>query len=120
MSRYLLDTNVLVFMLLAEVDNISNDTQTILDDYSNQLFTSSVTVMEILQLLRIKKIKAKKYQTPTELFSAIESEFYIKIIPFAKEHLSTLSKLQIPADHNDPFDHAIIAQALSEKMTLVS
>ena len=120
MSRYLLDTNILVYVLLSEFDKLSDETKNILTDYENLLFTSSLSVMEILQLLRIKKIKAKKYQTPTDLFIAIEREFFIKIIPFAKEHLSALSKLQIPTDHNDPFDHAIIAQALSEKMTLVS
>ncbi|OYU83818.1 MAG: toxin PIN [Flavobacterium sp. BFFFF2] len=120
MARYLLDTNILVYVLLSEFDNLSNDSKIILNDYDNLLFTSSLSVMEILQLLRIKKIKAKKYQTPTELFSAIEKEFYIKIVPFAKEHVQTLARLQIPADHNDPFDHAIIAQAMSEKMTLVS
>lgn len=120
MARYLLDTNIIVFMILTDVDSISNDTQIILNDYSNQLFTSSVTVMEILQLFRIKKIKSKKYKTSTELFTAIEKDFYIKIIPFAKDHLNMLSQLNIPADHNDPFDHSIIAQAISEKMTLVS
>jgi len=120
MSRYLLDTNILVYVLLSEFDKLSNETKNILSDYENLLFTSSLSVMEILQLLRIKKIKAKKYQTPTDLLKAIEKEFFVKIIPFAKEHVCTLSNLQIPADHNDPLDHAIIAQALSEKMTLVS
>lgn len=120
MSRYLLDTNILVYVLLSEFDNLSNETKAVLNDYNNQLYTSSVSVMELLQLFRIKKIKAKKYKTPIELFTAIEKDFFIKIIPFAKEHLSTLSQLNIPSDHNDPFDHSIIAQAITEKMILVS
>ncbi len=120
MARYLLDTNILVFMLLADVESISNETQQILNDYNNQLYTSSVCVLEILQLVRIKKIQAKKYKTSIELISAIENNFYIKIIPFSKEHLKTVTSLNIPNNHNDPFDHSIIAQAINEKMILVS
>lgn len=120
MARYLLDTNILVFLLFADVDSISNDTQALLNDYNNQIYTSSVAVTELLQLYRIKKIKTKEFKTAKELYDAIENMLYIKIIPFAKEHVNTLSQLNIPADHNDPFDHSIIAQAISEKMILVS
>jgi tRNA(fMet)-specific endonuclease VapC len=120
MARYLLDTNILVYILLSEFDNLSNETKDILNDYNNQLYASSISVLELLQLFRIKKITVKKYKTPLELFTAIEKDFFIKIIPFAKEHLNTLSQLNIPANHNDPFDHSILAQAISEKMILVS
>lgn len=73
-----------------------------------------------MQLYRIKKIQPKKFKNASELYAAIENVFFIKIIPFANEHLDTLSKLNIATDHNDPFDHSIIAQAISEKMILVS
>ncbi|HCC85018.1 MAG TPA: hypothetical protein DEQ06_00225 [Porphyromonadaceae bacterium] len=39
---------------------------------------------------------------------------------YAKEHLATLSKLEIAARHKDPLDHAIIAHAITEKLTLIS
>ena len=120
MARYLLDTNILAFLVSGDSDSISNETKVILTDYNNQLFTSSVSVMELLQLHRIKKIQPKKFRDATEMYLAIEKDFYIKIIPFSKEHINTLSQLNIPADHNDPFDHSIIAQAISEKMILVS
>jgi len=120
MARYLLDTNILVFLLFADVDSISNDTQALLNDYNNQIYTSSVAVTELLQLYRINKIKTKEFKTAKQLYDAIENMLYIKIIPFSKEHVSTLSQLNIAADHNDPFDHSIIAQAISEKMILVS
>ena len=120
MARYLLDTNIVVFLLLSELDNISDDIRQILDDYSNQLYTSSISVMELLQLFRIKKIQSKNYKTPNDLYTTIEKDFNIKIIPFTKEHTNTLSKLKIAHNHNDPFDHAIIAQAIEENLILIS
>ena len=118
--RYLLDTNILIFLLLSESDNLSMETNEILNDHGNQLVTSTVSVMEIVQLYKIRKIKTKKYKNAIELIDAIENEFFIKILPFTKEHTQTLSKLKIPATHNDPFDHSIIAHAITEKLILVS
>jgi PIN domain nuclease of toxin-antitoxin system len=120
MARYLLDTNILAFLVSGDSDSISNETKAILTDYYNQLFTSSVSMVELLQLYRIRKIQPKEFKDATEMYNAIENVFFIKIIPFAKEHVNALSQLNIPADHNDPFDHSIIAQAISEKMILVS
>jgi len=120
MARILLDTHIVVFLLVSELDNISKDIKLIINDFNNQLCVSSVSVLEILQLMRIKKFQAKKYNSVAAFLDAIEKEFYIKIIPFSKEHVGVLSTLNIPPDHNDPFDHAIIAQAVAEKMTLVS
>lgn len=120
MSRYLLDTNILVFLVSSEFDQLSENTKLIIEDYNNELFLSSVSVLEILQLFHIGKIKPKKYKTANELYECIENEFYIKILPFAKEHLNTLSKLKIAFGHNDPFDHSIISHAITEKLNLIS
>ena len=54
------------------------------------------------------------------LYNAIENEFYIEIISFKKQHTKTLSQLYLARNHNDPFDHAIIAHAITEKLTLLS
>jgi tRNA(fMet)-specific endonuclease VapC len=120
MSRYLLDTNILVYVILADFDNLSDEIKDILLDYENQLYTSSISVLELLQLHRIKKIQTKKYKTATEVYNAIENEFYIKILPFAKQHIETLSKLKIAVSHNDPFDHSIISHAITDQLILIS
>ena len=120
MNRYLLDTNILTFLLLSELDNITKETNEVLNEYGNQLCTSSICVMELVQLYRIGKIKTKKYKTSNALIEAIESEFFIKILPFAKNHTQTLSKLKVSNGHNDPFDHSIISQAITDKLILVS
>ena len=120
MERYLLDTNILVFLVSGEEENIFKDVHNILSDYSNQINTSSIAVAELLQLFRIGKLNVVKYKTATEIIHTIENELLISILPFSKEHIKTLAKLSIASGHNDPFDHSIISQAITEKLTLVS
>ncbi|MBD1432895.1 type II toxin-antitoxin system VapC family toxin [Sphingobacterium sp. DN00404] len=120
MARYILDTNILAFFVSGEYDNISPDVAMILGDHANQLYVSSVSVTELLQLYRIGKIKPKQYKTTQQLQDAIQKDFYIKILAFGEEHTKTLSRLDITGGHNDPFDHAIISHAITEKLTLIS
>jgi len=122
MNRYLLDTNILVRLVTGEHDRISPDIFSILQDYENQLYVSSVSIMELIELHRIGKIdkKRKKFKVTEDLVKVIENEFNIVIKSFAKEHALTLSKLQVIDNHNDPFDHVIISHAITEKLILVS
>lgn len=121
MSRYLLDTKILVFLVSGQLDNISEETRDILDDYNNQLYTSSISVTELVQLYRIKKIQqSKMFKTSSEMVYVIEKDFFIKILPFSKEHIKKLTTIKISEGHNDPFDHAIIAHSITEKLTLIS
>lgn len=50
----------------------------------------------------------------------VEEQFFIKILPFSKEHIHVLSKLEIVEKHNDPMDHMIISHAITEKLCLIS
>ncbi|HWK58494.1 MAG TPA: type II toxin-antitoxin system VapC family toxin [Parapedobacter sp.] len=120
MARYLLDTNIVAFIISGEYDRISADVAMILDDYASQQYVSSVSVVELLQLYRIKKIFPKNVKRATEIIDIIEKDLHIEILPFTKQHTNTLSILQIADRHNDPFDHAIISHAITEKLTLVS
>ena len=120
MGRYLLDTNILAFIVLGEYDNLSVETMAIIEDYTNQLYVSAVSVVELLQLYRIRKVKPKGIKEAKEIIARIEKDFYIKILAFGEEHTKTLSRLDITDGHNDPFDHAIISHAITEKLTLIS
>jgi PIN domain nuclease of toxin-antitoxin system len=102
------------------LDEISKDVSAILEDAYNLLFTNTVVISEILQLMRIGKLKFKKYKNNMEVIQAIENDFHIEIKPYTRQHSETLAKLDVAQDHNDPFDHAIIAHAIAEKLTLLS
>jgi len=123
MNRYLLDTNIVIFMLFGEDDKLSRDVSYAVKDDSSQLYISTISVMELVYLYRAGKIdnaKRKKYKTAFDLVQAIEDIFHITIKPFSKEHTKVLAKLEIANLHNDPFDHAIISHAITEKLILVS
>jgi tRNA(fMet)-specific endonuclease VapC len=107
-------------MLFGEKDKISQETQNILSDYNSQLFVSIIAVNELLQLWRIGKVKSKKFKIANDLIKSIETDLLIKIEPFSIQNLEVLSKLIVSENHNDPFDHAIISQAISDKITLIS
>jgi PIN domain nuclease of toxin-antitoxin system len=47
-------------------------------------------------------------------------EMNFEILPVRKEHLLTYSKLSTPESHNDPNDHIIISQAITDKIALIS
>jgi len=101
---------------------MSRDVFSIVKDYGSELYVSSVSVVELVQLHRIGKIdqKRKKFKVTEDLVRVIEDVFHITIKPFSKEHAITLSRLSIANGHNDPFDHAIISHAITEELTLVS
>ena len=120
MSRVLLDTNIVVFMLTNQLTEISPDVTAIIKDYSISLEISTISVMEIIQLCRIGKIRLKKGMKPEDVPVYIEDEFYITIKGFSKPHACTMASLCISHEHNDPFDHAIISHAIADRSTLVS
>jgi tRNA(fMet)-specific endonuclease VapC len=120
MGRYLLDTNILVYLVLGYKDDISSNVLSIFGDYSSQLFTSSISVLELQQLYRIGKIKPKRYKSSRELVSGLEKDYNIAILPFGEFQIASLANLTVPNGHNDPFDHAIISHAISDKLILIS
>jgi len=117
--RYYLDTNILMFVLLKENSNIHYTIREILDNYSNLFYVSSVVVKEIVFLLRIGKLKSKIYKSEKDILDFINN-FGIQIVVFNEKHLNTYLNLTIAENHKDMNDHAIIAQAISDKISLIS
>lgn len=119
-KRHLLDTNILVFLITGDLDEISRDVNALLSDYENLFDTSSISVMELIQLHRVGKLTLKKGETIQGVINKLQVEAGIKIVSFEAKHTETLSKLEVIDGHNDPFDHAIISQAITDRYTLIS
>jgi PIN domain nuclease of toxin-antitoxin system len=117
--RYYLDTNILVFIITVNEDNISAELLTILNDYSTTLYTSSVAAKELLLLFRIGKLKGKRFKSEEDILNGLE-EAGIEIRYFNQYHFARYAKLKITDSHKDMNDHAIIAQAISDKIPLIS
>ena len=117
--RYYLDTNILLFILLRREDEIDHKIASVINDYSSILYVSSVVVKELLLLYKIGKFKAPLYKSEKDLLSAIQ-KLHIEIVFFNQHHLNAYTALQIAESHKDMNDHAIISQAISDKISVIS
>lgn len=119
-NRYLLDTNILVFLVTGGIDEISRDVNALMSDYENIFETSSISIMELIQLHRIGKVRLKRRENIRGVIKKLQNETGIKVTPFNIQHTQTLSDLDIHDGHNDPFDHAILSQAITDRTILIS
>ena len=117
--RYYLDTNVLIFTLIREYGSICCDVQYLLDDYTNRFYVSSVAVQELIHAYKTGDIKDREIKSVQGLFDAMK-ELGIEIVPMNKHHLLQYADLRTVAGHKDPNDHVIIAQAISDKIPIIS
>lgn len=119
--RLLLDTCI-VFYMIDEDDKLSRDVKAMLSDYDNQLYVSMEIIKELIVAYRRKGLGRKIWKTEDDIISTIKDELCISNLPIHEEHIHTYARLTINElqGHNDPSDHLIIAQAITEKMPLIS
>ena len=119
--RYMIDTNIFVYMT-QDISSLEHDIRELLSDYSNTLHMSAEFVKELIVAYNNKGLLTKKWKSAEEMVTAIEDEYYIKILPVSKEQMKTYSKLSINHidNHKDPSDHVIISHAITNKLPLIS
>jgi PIN domain nuclease of toxin-antitoxin system len=92
--------------------SLSDIAATSIIDPGNMVFVSAVSVWEI----GIKK-SLDKLEAPDNLLEEIELHRFTPL-PINLDHAQLAGKL--PNIHKDPFDRILIAQAINEKLTLVT
>ena len=122
MARYLLDTNILVFIVNKDDDCLSNDVKSILMDYENEFLISIETIRELIVAYKTKKLLGKLFHSPIEMVDSIQRDYGIRIVQTDMEVMRTMAKLIVneAEQHNDPSDHLIISQAISMRLPLIS
>ena len=119
MSRLLLDTHVFVWAKTGERE-LAPAVRSAIVDPENEVFVSLATAWELL----IKAAAGKLEGDPGALIGSrqaferalLESNFLPLAI--AMEHIFVSGAL--PLHHRDPFDRMIIAQAITEGLTVVT
>ena len=118
--RYLIDTNIFVYMV-NDPDSLSRDVRAILDDYDSVLYLSVESMKELVVAYRNKGLLSKCWKNEFEMIRDI-LRGHLVLLPIKPEHMETYAKMQIneAQGHKDPSDHVIIAQAITEGIPLIS
>lgn len=116
--RYYLDTNIIIYYLFNRND-LDDNVFDLLSDCSNFFYASYVAVKEVVHLHKQGRIKLSKIQKGKTM-QALLSEAGITTVPVTKEHLSLYETLNYMQNHSDPNDLLIIAQAISDRIPLIS
>lgn len=110
--KFLLDTHALLWWL-ADDDQLGPQARELVADPGNDVLVSMVSLWEIAVKTRIGKLQADI----KEIIDAVQREGFT-LLDIGVAHLLTLAGL--PMHDRDPFDHLLIAQAITEKATFVS
>ena len=110
--RLLLDTAVLIYAVESP-ERLTKRAVAALENAENILELSAVSLSEIA----IKTALGKLRLSAAVARQAIE-DLDIRILPYTADHAFHL--FDLPLHHGDPFDRQIIAQALSEKIPIVT
>ena len=110
--RLLLDTATLIYAVEAP-EKLSKRSSAALRNPGNILELSTISITEIA----IKQSLGKLKVTAAIVRQAVQ-DLDIRFLPYTGEHAFRL--FELPPHHSDPFDRQIIAQALSEKISVVT
>jgi PIN domain nuclease of toxin-antitoxin system len=115
--RYLIDTNV--FLFYAFNSHLLDKNVRRIFEEDEIIYISSESVKEVIHLFQTGKIKTKQWKSCHDIFDFME-QWNITIKYVTREHLLTFAALDRVERHNDPSDRLIIAQAITEKLPLIS
>ena len=112
--KFLLDTHALIWFV-EDDKRLSRKATVAIEDPQNQEFVSVASLWEIV--IKLSKKKPGFEKSFSELYFFLEIN-EIEILAIDIKHLNAL--LYLPRYHDDPFDRVIIAQSITEKMTVIS
>lgn len=110
--RLLLDTHILLWWLNDD-PQLPSEAAKLIADRGNQVSASSMSVWEMAIKIGLGRLEADIHEV---LAAAQESGF--RPLPFTVEHAAAVAHL--PPYHRDPFDRALVAQAVLEPLKLLT
>jgi PIN domain nuclease of toxin-antitoxin system len=112
--RFLLDTHLLIWSLI-DTKRISARTRRLMEDESNDLYFSVVSLWEIGVKRALNRPEFN--MDPHLLRGELLSEGYTELSVTADHALAVE---QLPPLHKDPFDRLLLCQTLVEGLTLLT
>jgi PIN domain nuclease of toxin-antitoxin system len=108
--QLLLDTHVLLWAL-DDPARLGRKTRALIE--RSDVLVSAASLWEISIKAALGKLKA----TPQDVFDAIEPSGF-DVLPVQAEH--AVAVFSLGAMHGDPFDRLLVAQAMCERITLLT
>ena len=120
-NAFYLDTNIIAYYLFDKKidDNLDSNVLELLGNPTNFFYASYVAVKEVVHLLKQGRIKLSNQQKDKTILYLLD-EAHIITVPVTKEHLFVFERLYYENGHTDPNDMLIIAQAISDKIPIIS
>ena len=115
MSRYLLDTHVLLWWAAGD-SRLSKRYRDLIGNGSNEIIMSVVSVWEAC--IKAAQGKLELPREPLAFFQSLAERGRFTVLPVHMSHAALVYSL--PRVHADPFYRLLICQARSEKIPLVS
>ncbi|MEE9369534.1 MAG: type II toxin-antitoxin system VapC family toxin [Pontiella sp.] len=114
--KLLLDTHAFLWALM-ETEKINRDVVHAIMDSDNEVFISSITLLEIGLKHGLGKLELNGI-TPSELPEIASRKMGFHLVDLDSETAATIGDL--PKIHNDPFDCMLIHQAIRNEFVMVS
>jgi PIN domain nuclease of toxin-antitoxin system len=119
MSRFLLDTHIFVWLKTGE-RSLLPDVLAAISHPANTALVSLASAWELCIKAATGKLGGDAHSLIGDeaRFNSVLSESGLGLLPILPTHIFMLRHL--PLHHRDPFDRLMIAQAIAERMTLIS
>ncbi len=112
--RLLLDTHIILWAG-EEPERLSARTRDLITDQDTTPVFSAVNIWEVA----IKRaLKRRDFESDPDVLRQSLLDLGYEELPVTSQHV--LELVALPHIHKDPFDRLLIAQAISEKITLVT
>ena len=117
-ERYYIDSNI-VYFRAADKKQLTSEVKDIIDDPGFLKYVPSKCVEELIYLSQSGKIRVKEWKSAEDIVEYIEKELS-GIVYVNRNHLRKLAELPLFPDHKDQTDRIIIAQAIADKIPIIS
>jgi PIN domain nuclease of toxin-antitoxin system len=122
--KYLLDTNIFIFLITENFAQLTNYQKEILSDPANTFVLSEASIYEMAIKSRLSKLSFALFSFD-EAITTERKQLKISLVKPKLVHYNNIRKIEpvLKNDgkpHADPFDLLIISQALTENLPVVS
>jgi len=108
----LIDTHIFLYLANGDLDKLHKKHLKILEDIHNKIYLSTLSIAEISIKTSINKLKFEG-----DILWVLE-DMSIEVLEFDAKSAVLLRDL--PFHHKDPFDRMIIAQAITNKLKILT